>query len=166
MSYLWLQQQDQWQPLSLSSGVLALSSTGDLREVLPLDAAPLRLRSVGNDWVLLAAPRQRVRINGVPLGLGIRVLRDRDEIVFGHGRSFFSSERLACVEPFPDNQGAVFCARCRTKLDPGAPAVRCPGCACWCHQRDDLGCWLYAGTCPLCDQATALDAGFRWEPEF
>jgi len=165
MAHLWQFQLDQWQPTPLAGSLLAMSTKGELSQATSSDSSPIRLRAAGSEWVLLAGPSARVRINGEPLALGVRVLRDRDEIVVGSARSYFSTERLASVDPFPDNLGVIFCARCKNKIDPGAPAVRCPGCGCWCHQREDLECWSYSPTCPLCDQSTALDAGYRWEPE-
>ena len=164
MAHLWQLKNERWEPEVLTGPALALSGAGELR-VADADA-PLRLQATGKDsWVLLARPMSAVRVNGRPVVAGIRVLRDRDEIATGGARTFFSMERLARVEPFPGGEGATFCARCRQKIEQGDPAVRCPGCGTWHHQREDLGCWLYSATCQLCDQATALDAGFRWEPE-
>ena len=117
-------------------------------------------------WVLIAERGSGVTVNGVQLALGVRVLRDRDEIMHQSARWFFSAERLARVEAFPGAAGSVFCARCRQAVEPGSPTVRCPGCGTWYHQSESLGCWVYGEKCALCVQATALDAGFRWEPEF
>jgi hypothetical protein len=166
MAHLWQLHNDRWEPAALSGPVMALTGAGEL---LPADAgadAPMRLQATGTDsWVLLARPLTAVRVNGSPVAAGIRALRDRDEIVAAGVRAFFSTERLVQVEAFPGGTSATFCARCRQKIEQDSPAVRCPGCGSWCHQDGDLGCWLYAATCPLCEQATALDAGFRWEPE-
>jgi hypothetical protein len=167
MPHLWTTQNDRWQPAPLRGTALALDAGGALRPAAPGDAAPLRFRGTASDaWVLLAAPRAGVRVNGAPLLAGIRVLLDRDEIRFGGARCFFSSERLVQVEPFPGVAGGAFCARCRKAIEPDTAAVRCPGCGTWCHQREDLGCWDFSPQCPLCPQPTALDAGFRWQPEF
>ena len=131
------------------------------------DSAPLRLQAAGNDsWVLLARSMSAVRVNGRPVVAGIRVLRDRDEIVVGGSRSFFSTERLARVESFPGSDGAAFCPRCKLEILKDTPALQCPGCRSWYHQREDLGCWLYSPTCQLCPKTTPLDAGYEWEPEF
>jgi len=163
MAHLWLNQNSQWQPVPMAGPALALSAAGELTAVPPADDAQIRLIASANDWVLLAVPAARIRINGEPLSLGCRVLRDRDEIVIGQVRSYFSTERLARVEPFPDTETAVFCARCRQQIQPGTPAVRCQ-CGTWCHETEDLRCWSYAETCPLCPHPTAADAGYRWEP--
>ncbi len=169
MPHLWLHQNDRWEPAPLTGPALTLDPSGSLRADAGGSPAALRFRATANDgWVLLAPPRSKVRVNSRPLTTGIRVLRDRDEIVLGGVRSFFSTERLAGVEPFPGGAGGatVFCARCRQAIAKDDPAVRCPGCGTWCHQREDLGCWTYGEKCPLCDQSTALDAGYRWQPEF
>lgn len=166
MPHLWLQNDNRWDPAPLGGSALALDDAASLRPLGAGEAAPLRFQPAGGDsWVLLATQRAGVRVNGHALVAGIRVLRDRDEIAFDGARCFFSTERLACVEPFPGADGPVFCARCKQAIEPGSPAVRCPGCGTWCHQREDLGCWTYGPKCPLCDQPSALDAGFRWEPE-
>lgn len=132
------------------------------------DNPAIILRRQGPDaeiWVLITAIKASVRVNGMPLLTGIHVLRDRDELrVGGVGRVFFSAERLACVEPFP-GAAAVFCPRCKQELTKGCPAVRCPQCRVWHHQSEGLPCWTYSERCPLCDQPTELEAGYRWAPE-
>ena len=130
-------------------------------------AAALLLRSRtdhGEIWLAMSATPTGVALNGVPLHAGIRVLADRDEIrVEGLGRVFFSTERLARVEPFPDVAGATFCPRCKQAIAAGTPAVCCPACQRWYHQSDDCPCWSYTPHC-LCGHPTALDAGFQWSP--
>ena len=164
MSHLWQHQNGQWQPVALPGPAHALSFTGELlAEEAPAAAAHCRLVASGHTSVLLAAPAARVRVNGVPLSLGCRVLRDRDEIVTGRTRAYFSTERLTRVEAFPGAEGAVFCARCHKPIEPGTPAVRCE-CGIWCHEKEGLRCWSYAETCPLCPHHTAADAGYNWEP--
>ena len=73
-------------------------------------------------WVLIAPPFA-MRVNGQPLALGIRVLRDKDEIIEREENAplFFSTERLAAVEPF-SGDAPVVCARCRNEIAPGADA--------------------------------------------
>ena len=153
MAHLWQYENKHWSPLALSGAELALAQGGVLR--------PL----AGDAWVLLAAPDAAVRVNGRPLSLGIRCLRDKDEIGAGAERYFFSTENLARVEPFPGADGGAMCARCRKPLIVEMPSVRCPNCRTWCHERADSACWTYSEKCPLCEQATALDAGFQWEPK-
>jgi hypothetical protein len=134
--------------------------------VLPgAPAAVLRRHrgSAGESWVLLAPPS--VRVNGIAVDAGMRVLRDRDELVAGGERCFFSSELLAVVVPMPAAERAVICPRCLLEIVPGSPAVRCPRCSVWHHQTDEYPCWAYSPTCSLCQQPSALGAGFQWTPE-
>lgn len=115
-----------------------------------------------------AVPPLPVAINGAAPGLGLVVLRDRDEVRLASGRRlFFSTERLPQIVPFPGSERALICARCRTAIAPGALAVCCPGCGTWCHQSAELPCWRYEGTthCPLCAQSNDPEAGYRWTPE-
>jgi len=116
----------------------------------------------GDAWVLVGMPA--VRVNGSPLAAGIRVLRDRDELVVGGSRVFFSTESLAAIEPFAGDE-AVSCPRCGLGIPPRSPAVLCPHCRVYHHQSDELPCWTYTEHCATCDQSTALEAGFRWTPE-
>ena len=124
------------------------------------------LRCVGGPtadaWVLIGAAR--VRVNGAPLSVGIRVLRDRDELYFGGGQLYFSTERLACVTPFPGSEQACHCPRCKQTIAAQSAAVQCPQCHVWHHQSDDLPCWTYSERCALCDQPTALNGSYRWAP--
>ena len=125
------------------------------------------LRSRGPDgesWVLVGS--DTTRINGAPLLSGIRVLADRDEVQVG-GQVFFSTEHLACVEPFPGAGQPIFCPRCKQEIALASPAVQCPGTGCrvWHHQSDDLPCWTYAERCALCDQPTETGTTYRWTPE-
>jgi hypothetical protein len=122
----------------------------------------------GETWVLLAEPtpgEASVRVNGTPLAIGIAALRDRDEVMAGGARAFFSTERLATITTFEGAECAVFCPRCKLEIAPGTPVVRCPTCGILHHQSDDYGCWTYAERCAMCDQRTALDTGYRWTPE-
>jgi hypothetical protein len=126
------------------------------------------VRSTGprQDWHLLADEASGVTVNGYRLSGGLRTLLDKDEIrVPGAGTVFFSTERLATVEPLPDTARDVCCPRCRQAVSPAASAVRCPSCGVWHHQSPELSCWTYAPGCAMCGQLTALDAGYQWTPE-
>lgn len=181
MAHLWLATDNQWQPAAIGDGVVALTSGGFV--CVSCDGAPrgvkapsgrrtphwpnevprVQLRGEGGVWVLLAHA-EAVAVNGAPLRLGIRLLRDRDELRLATGeRYYFSTERLATVEPFVRAE-PVCCPRCRQQIASGVPAVACPSCGAWCHQTDALPCWTYAATCPLCDQPSALEGGYRWTP--
>ena len=57
-----------------------------------------------------------MRVNGLPLALGIRALNDRDEIVAGVHRMFFSTEELARVMPFPVSRSQRFARAANSEL--------------------------------------------------
>jgi hypothetical protein len=170
MAHLWTRQEvSEWAPLPLESDVFDLSASPP-RET--------RLSSAGGEgqvllarveeargWVLLTGPGHRVRVNGSRLSSGIRVLSDRDEIrIDGVGTFFFSTEKLAAVEPLPEQVRPIFCPRCKQEIRGQTPAVQCPQCRVWHHQSPELPCWTYSGTCALDDQPTNLDADYRWTP--
>lgn len=117
-------------------------------------------------WVLQSPERGKLRVNGLPLVAGMRVVEDLDEVwANGTGRIFFSTERTPKVEAFPGKEGDTPCARCKEILAKGEPSVLCPGCNTWYHQTKTLPCWEYSEKCALCDQLTCLDTGLRWTPE-
>ncbi|MEE8142513.1 MAG: hypothetical protein V3T77_05390 [Planctomycetota bacterium] len=128
--------------------------------------------SVDEDWLLLWAPRQELYINGerVP-DVGLRKLQDRDEIRLpGLGRFYFSSERLATVEPFPGLEWEILCPRCRIPIEADQLAVLCPVCRVWHHQfqgpDSDRRCWSYGSSCAACNSCfTDHLSTFRWSPE-
>ncbi|MEK6409094.1 MAG: PHD finger domain-containing protein [Acidobacteriota bacterium] len=118
------------------------------------------------DWVLVAAARSGVSVNGVPLAAGMRVVVDRDEIhIPGAGSLYFSTESLARVEELPGSGQTLFCPRCKQGIENASSAVKCPGCGVWHHQTEELNCWTYSEVCALCAQPTDLSAGFQWTPE-
>jgi hypothetical protein len=117
-------------------------------------------------WTMVGGREASLRVNGQPLVLGVRVLRDRDEISIAGQRCFFSTEELALVVPFPGMAQFICCPRCKQKLEPGTSAVACPHCRAWHHQSEEFPCWTYDATCALCQlHSTALDAGYSWTPE-
>jgi hypothetical protein len=118
----------------------------------------------------MTSPASDVHVNGRKTHLGIRVLRDRDEIRLGGDRIYFSTERTAHVESFAGDAGSAACPRCQQPLTDGAAVVRCPQCSAAHHQDENLPCWCgYEKepfeTCALCDQPAGLDRGYRWTPE-
>jgi len=173
MAHIWVFDESKWAVLPLNSTLFSLrqqrsvapqsrESTAWEEEVLLIPTG----HRAGETWVLLAGPKAGASINGVRLSLGIRSLRDRDEIRIGGERLFyFSTERLAVMEPFPGSAPNAFCPRCRQAIASGDLAVKCPACGVWHHKSEDLPCWTYSETCALCPQATAMDAGYRWTPE-
>lgn len=175
MAHLWVRDVSEWVGVAMPLDGEAFSLTAD--PLWPVrhgkdgsEGSAVILRRQGPDgeaWVLMTPMETSVRVNRDRILLGIRVLTDRDEIwVTGMGRMFFSTERLACVEPFPGAAGQpIFCPRCKQEIGRGCPAVRCPQCRVWHHQSEDLPCWTYSERCALCDQPTELEAGYRWTPE-
>jgi len=137
------------------------------RATLQSDVVLIQPGAAGADaWVLLAGRASDVRINGADLVLGIRALRDKDEVSVDGHRLFFSTEQLACVTPFPGAEQPAFCPRCKQRLERADLAVKCPRCQAWHHQSEKFPCWTYDSTCALCQhQLTALDAGYSWTPE-
>src|SRR5207244_9140340 len=119
------------------------------------------------EWLLLCGPRCGLTVNGRRAGVtGLCRLADRDELRFPRqAPCYFSTERLARVEPLAAGERPVPCARCKAAIT--GLAVRCPGCGLLHHQDAAAGreCWTYSERCAGCDQPTALDAGFRWTPD-
>jgi len=119
-------------------------------------------------WHLLVPPFANVRVNGEPVLLGIRALRDRDEIrVPGAAPLFFSSEELMAIEPFAGSAEAK-CPRCTKPIAPQSPAVRCRGCNTFYHQSEARPCFNYGGDhpiCVICGADTVLSGEFSWTPE-
>lgn len=168
-----------WRPSLLAGDCAVLTGRPD--EPLVPDAAfspaahpagLVRVRSgSATGWALLVGSSSGVLVNGEPVRLGMRLLRDRDEVLVpGVGRTYFSTERLAVVEPFPGLDGRTpICPRCRQELERGRPAVQCPSaeCGAWHHEdaERELLCWSYDSHCALCPQPTALDAGYGFNPE-
>ncbi len=181
MPHLWIQDEDtEWAVQPLNGDVVALGPGGvrAARHSAPSAAAtspssgPGRTTALlmpastpeGAAWVMVAPPDVEARINGIPLAAGLGVLADRDEIWVATGVSvFFSTEQRAAVVPFA-GVGEGRCPRCQQDIQKDAPSVCCPKCRLSYHQSSDRPCWTYREVCAMCDQATALDGGFRWSP--
>lgn len=175
MAYLWRKTaDDEWKADELCTSVdLTDNETRRAGAAPSADSggrAALRLRCCGDDggrWVLLATPALRPTVNDEPVEAGIRVLADRDAIRAANLPAvYFSGEQPPRAAAYPDAD-PVFCPRCKLAVERGRLAVRCPRCRVWHHHSDtDASCWLYAGTCALCDQPTDLErAEFAWTPE-
>jgi hypothetical protein len=159
MAHLWIREPagpsspDGWSAMPLADDALAIRLTMLVH----------RAGAEPDVWVLIGSAA--VHVNGTSLDTGIRVLRDRDELrVDGH-RTFFSTELLPEVVSFPGGGRPTFCPRCKLEIASLSPAVCCPQCSVWHHQAEELPCWTYGEHCTMCDQPSALDAGFRWTPE-
>ncbi|MFQ5669250.1 MAG: hypothetical protein ACE5HD_01875 [Acidobacteriota bacterium] len=180
MAHLWVQGEGEgWTVLPLVPPAFRLAGrpprpcnphgrTGRRRKPIPgaLVVSCGKSRGGPDAWMVLAGREEGVHINGLPLLLGIRQLRDRDAIQApGAGTVFFSTESLARIQPAPHDDLAGQCPRCRSAVEAGTLSVDCPACKVRYHQTEDLQCWTYAERCVFCDQATSLDAGYRWTPE-
>ncbi len=117
------------------------------------------------DWVVLAGRDSRVRLNGVPVALGLAALRHRDELCFDGGAPlYFSTERVASVERY-EASDSPRCPRCTLGIEAGDSYVCCPRCGVLYHQGRTRKCWTYAEFCALCPHSTDLAAGLRWSPD-
>ncbi len=176
MSHLWVKDADRdWKELPIDSALVQVAPSGLVPLVVPellngvCDPVLLRTEdSCGSErWALLVSSCSRVRVNGETLLTSVHILRDRDAIALDDGsKVFFSTERIAQIEPFPGDDRGTCCIRCKLPLEPGTPAVRCPapGCGFWHHQSDEQPCWSYRPSCAGCGHPTAFDAGFQWSP--
>jgi len=168
-----------WVAVPLRGESYDLSSRGpspepwqDVRGELPAIRL-LPTTETDDQWVLVTEAGSSVRVNGVLLSLGIRVLRHRDEILVPavsdkeSRRYFFSGECVVVARPMPKESGPVKCPRCRKRIASGTPAVQCPNPACgaWHHQSEASPCWSSGEHCSLCETPAVLKAGSRWSPE-
>lgn len=175
MAHLWMRSNTDWilAPLAGKGAVLTGDSEQPIRArrsrgARTRDKAPRIVPDDGADaetWLLIAD--DRVGVNGTPLSLGIRALRDRDEIrVPGMPALFFSGECLAVVTAMPKTDPVANCPRCVQPIRADTPAVQCPQCRVWHHESEEYPCWTYGAKCAAnCDQPTNLEAGYRWTPE-
>lgn len=173
MAHLWVRDEaEQWAVLPLEQAAFALTSCPPQPIValsgargLPASVLLLRTGATECTWVLIASPGAEVRVNGMPMAAGIRVLADRDEIRVSSASYYLSIESLARVDELPASDQTLFCPRCKQEIDKGAAAVRCPGCGVWHHQTEELNCWTYSDVCALCAHPTEMNGSFRWTPE-
>jgi hypothetical protein len=174
MAHLWMQERvNEWVVVPLEDDPLALDGVPPRRLQASRAADEARsgaflmpLEQEGMERWAVVDNGGRARINGQPTAAGLRLLEDRDEIRTAAGAmAFFSTETRARIEPFPGAERPVHCPRCKLEIEPGTPAVNCPRCSIWHHESKRYPCWTYAERCSLCDQETALDAGFRFTPE-
>lgn len=152
-----------WKPVGLVEGPLELGAGEAGTGVSVCRAQGARLAEA---WVLVCSRERFVRVNGLLLRTGIRVLADRDEIkVDSNEPVFFSTETLARVEIFKAGNREIRCPRCKKPLENGAPVVRCPVCKLAYHHstEKERDCWGYSPKC-ACGHSTSMDAGFRWTP--
>ncbi len=183
MAHLWACLADGWTCTPLEERPLTLIGAGQsVQPICESDTKQpeqevvrlVRFKSgAGESWQLVAGRDAAVRVNGEPLLVGIRTLRDRDAIAVNGGDCvFFSTERLARVESFEAGAGTSSCARCKQVIDSGHPVVRCPACGVAHHQHEkaELPCWTgYEDrpfpTCANCDHPATVTAEFTWNPD-
>ena len=102
------QQPHRWKLLPAAGG----GSFSLPRDVLIRQAGGISSIQLGGAcWYLLSPAGAQVRVNGETLFLGTRPVKHRDEILVDGERFFFSTERLAVVEPLPALDHAVHCAK-------------------------------------------------------
>ena len=161
MPQLWSRGHDGWLPTSIDD-----ASTPPFK-VAPTTSA-LIIRSNGGNgahWLLMAAPN--VLLNGTPLTTGVRMLRDRDEIVVdGAPPQYFSTEQLATIEPFSGATRPFVCARCQQPITVNQLVVRCPRphCSAVHHQMPERLCWSRTEACAECEGPTQLSSDYGWTP--
>jgi hypothetical protein len=172
MAHLWSQNRSQpsteWNARRLDGAEFDLSALAGRQPNIQAGATARLIRADAagvKTWVIVAPADSGVQVNSRAIPAGLCVLADRDEIRAGGEVQYFSTETLAVVEPFPSLGRAVYCGRCRQKIEPGSPAVCCPACGVWYNQSADLPCWTYSEKCTFCGHPTALDTGFKWTPE-
>jgi hypothetical protein len=174
MAHLWIEQEQDWGILPLGTDHhLTLTESpaqpvrvGTGRDIGTAVATIQPVVARGSEWVLLCRPGS-CRVNGESVALGIRTLRDKDEIRPANGqRLFFSTETQARIAPFPGAAQATICPRCLLEIALGQPAVICPACGVAYHEDGDaeLLCWTY-GPCSFCGQPGSLNAGLQWSPD-
>lgn len=150
-----------WAAHPLTGGPFALRGT-DARDT----GASLRSAGAGG-YYLLAPASAAALVNGRPVLLGISALKDKDELaVPGETPMYFSMEQRVQVEAYAGEPGGT-CLRCASSIEAGSPAVQCPGCQKWYHQRPDRLCFSY-GDHPICVECGAdavVSDEFRWVPE-
>ncbi len=204
MAHVWIREQvgGEWAVGSLGDAAVSLCSSGRTDTGRPAGGAAGELTlalaenqgegepvatliPVADGWAVIArAAGDGLRLNGWPLAVGLRVLRDKDELVVaGHSPVFYSDEALPLVEPYPGDDDPR-CPRCRLAIHKGDSAkgdgakgdgakgdsakgdgaVRC-GCGIWYHQTDEYPCFDYGESCLTCGRSTSLGSGFSWSPE-
>lgn len=170
MSRLWYQAESgTWQTLALA----------ELRSVLPAEAfadGGIELVPFGQGSergvALVTAGTANVMAGGQPVVGGLRVLENKDEILVGFLRLYFSTESTPELMPFVLPAGArrPKCAVCRFPLEDAQPSVKCPQCGRVYHQIPAEGeqpakpCWTYRPQC-LCGHPTSLSGEPAWRPE-
>ena len=96
------------------------------------------------------------------------LLSDRDEIVVGLQRIYFSNESLPTVSVFQLEDGSKRrpnCGVCRGAVQDGDLVVLCPRCGRPFHQSEGREHWTYRAECPFDGHPTSLTGESAWKPE-
>jgi hypothetical protein len=176
VAHLWIQNGGEWHVVPLECGVWSFdgatlrpsSEPGPAARGAAAVIASFKLRGQTRHLVCAPALGDHVSVNGTRPAGGARVLRDRDEVLLGESvRAYYSTERRPVIATFPgfEDRKAI-CPRCKDPIEPGTPAVECPGAGCglWYHQTDERPCWTYDEVCFPCGHATPFEADFQWTP--
>ena len=169
----------QWAVVTLDAAGETFALTGDptrpvaraTDKALPYRAYILQHSSPGGQarWMLYAGPDAAMAVNGQTMALGMRALRDRDEIRLGRScHLIFSTDAVPHVEPFPGIGHEAICPRCWEPIEVGRAAVRCPRCGVWHHEDESIerACWTHDPVCAADQtQGTRLDGTLNWTPE-
>lgn len=126
---------------------------------------PYRNEGIQGTALLLESGMTAV-VNGETV-YDMALLSDRDEIVVGSQRVYFSNETLPVVSTFQLAEGArrPNCGICRGSIEDNDLVVRCPRCTRWFHQSDGREHWTYRSECPFCKHPTSLTGESAWKPE-
>lgn len=107
-------------------------------------------------------------VNGDPV-FDLAVLADRDEIIVGKQRLYFSDESMPAVTVFHLEAGKrrPKCPACRGHILDGEQIVVCPrpGCGRPYHQSENREHWTYRPECALCGHPTSLTGESAWSPD-
>lgn len=179
MPYIWFREEGaMWAPLQLFEKPIDMgkSTPAEFRpegsgQRLSSDGGavlfPVDDNRLADTWVLVWSHDRAVRVNGLRSSTGIRVVSDRDEIkIDSMPAVFFSGESQPRVESFAGAESEMFCPRCKNKIEPNTPVVRCTVCSLVYHENieEERNCWSYAPCCG-CGTPTEVNGDFRWTPE-
>lgn len=172
MPQLWFRSDDEW----IAEG---LAAKRNIDEWVGAPAMIVRVQGGGRPrpvHALLTKPGA-ARVNGEDLVTGIRVLRDRDEILAGDGRRlWFSEESVAEVTLFDDGRDAddgsdgtspaTRCPRCRSAFVHADEVVACTTCGVFYHWSEHRRCFNYYHECVVCQGQTREvgNPAFAWTP--